>query len=204
MWWEAKMIRNENQMFGCLNHKRRKMKLKHSQTLILLLASVLLQAQNQPDSISYSVNSRFSGGTGNYAPFLSTTNQFDRFDISPNSLAVWGTVHKEIINQNKFDYGFGLELDGNVSTTRTRFFPGELYAGGKIYFLNVYAGYKRQVFGNQDKELSSGGMLWSQNSRPMPKLSIESNGYIAGTLYQRICGSQRRTFTWLVRQSKEP
>lgn len=155
------------------------MKLKHYQTLIFLLASVLLQAQNQPDSINYSINSRFSGGTGTYAPFLSTTNQFDRFDISPNSLTVWGTVHKEIKKQNKFDYGFGLELDGNVSTTRTRFFPGELYAAGKIYFLNVYTGYKRQVFGNQDEELSSGGMLWSQNSRPMPKLAIESNGYIA-------------------------
>lgn len=155
------------------------MKLKYYHTLILLLATVLLKAQSRPDSISYSINSRFTGGTGTSAPFLSTANQFDRFDISPNSLAVWGTMHKEVQKLKTFDYGFGVELDGNISRTRSRFFPGELYAEGKVYFLNVFAGCKRQVFGNQDEELSSGGMLWSQNSRPMPKLSIESNGYIA-------------------------
>ncbi len=155
------------------------MKLKYYQTLIFLLASVLLQAQSSSDSIRYSINMRFNGGTGTYAPFLSTTNQYDRFNISPNSLALWGTAHKEVKNIKTFDYGFGVELDGNTSISRTRFFPGELYAEGKIYFLNVNAGCKREVFGNQDEELSSGGMLWSPNSRPMPKLSIESNGYIA-------------------------
>jgi len=155
------------------------MKLKYYHTLVFLLTSVLLQAQSQTDSVKYSINSRFTGGTGTYSPFLSTTNQYDRFDISPNSLTVWGTVHKEANDLKTFDYGFGAELVGNISTTRTRFFPVELYAQGKFYFLNVYAGNKRQVFGNQDEELSSGGMLWSQNSRPMPKLAIESNGYIA-------------------------
>ncbi len=154
-------------------------KIKYYPILIFLLATVLLQAQNRPDTISYSINSRFTGGTGTSAPFLSTANQYDRYSISPNALAIWGTLHKEAKNQNKFDYGFGLEIDGNVSKTETRLFPGELYAQGKVYFVNVYAGYKRQVFGNQDEELSSGGMLWSQNSRPMPKLSIESNNYIA-------------------------
>jgi len=155
------------------------MQIRYFQTLILLLASVLLQAQSQHDSVRYTMNVRFNGGIGTYAPFLSTTNQYDRFDISPNSLAVWGTMHKEVRKLKTFDYGFGVELDGNISTTRNRFFPGEFYAQGKMYFLNVYAGSKRQVFGNQDEELSSGGMLWSQNSRPMPKLAIESNGYVA-------------------------
>jgi len=154
-------------------------KIKYYSTLIFLLVTVLLHAQSRPDSISYSINTRFNAGTGTYAPFLSTANQYDRYSFSPNSLSIWGTLHKEVKKQNKFDYGFGLEIDGNVSKAENRFFPGELYAEGKIYFLNVYAGYKRQVFGNQDTELSSGGMLWSQNSRPMPKIAIESNGYIA-------------------------
>ena len=154
------------------------MKLKYQQTLIFLLASVLLQAQSQTDSVKYTINTRFTGGTGSYAPFLSSANQYDRFNISPNSLALWGTLHKEVKKLKTFDYGFGVEFDGNLSSTRNRFFPGELYAEGKMYFLNVYAGCKREVFGNQDKELSSGGMLWSQNSRPMPKIAIESNGYV--------------------------
>lgn len=154
------------------------MKLKYYQILIFLLTSVLLQAQIQPDSVKYTINTRFNGGTGTYAPFLSTTNQYDRFDISPNSLSVWGTMQKEVRKLKTFDYGFGVELDGNISGNSHRFFPGELYAQGKIYFLNVSAGSKKQAFGNQDEELSSGGMLWSKNSRPMPKIALESNGYI--------------------------
>ncbi len=154
-----------------------RMLLKYIQTLLLLLPIVLLQAQGAKDSISYSINTRINGGTGTYAPFLSTANQYDRFSFAPNSLTLWGTLHKEIKSDKTFDYGFGVELDGNLSKNESRFFPGEIYFQEKIYFLNVYAGCKKQVFGNQDEELSSGGMLWSQNSRPMPKLAIESNGY---------------------------
>jgi hypothetical protein len=153
-------------------------KIRYYQTLIFLLGSVLLQAQSHADTITYSLNTRMNGGTGTYAPFLSTVNQYDRYSLSPNSLTVWGALHREIKNRNTFDYGFGMELDGNLSKNGNRFFPGELYVQGKIYFLNVYAGCKQQVFGNQDAELSSGGMLWSKNSRPMPKIAIESNGYI--------------------------
>jgi len=154
------------------------MKLKYYHILFLVLSPILIQAQNLPDTISYSINTRINGGTGSYAPFLSTVNQFDRFDIAANGMAIWGTLHKEVQKQKSLDYGFGMELDGNFSKSRNRFFPGELYVQGKINFLKVYAGSKREVFGNQDEELSSGGMLWSQNSRPMPKIAIESNGYI--------------------------
>ena len=152
------------------------MRIRHYTTLLFLLFSVILQAQN--DTINYSLNTRLNMGTGRYAPFLSTANQYDRFSLKPNTLSVWGTLNKAIKKSKDFDYGFGLELDGNTSIHENRFFPGEVYVQGKMYFLNVYAGMKQQVFGNQDEELSSGGMLWSQNSRPMPKIAIESNGYL--------------------------
>lgn len=154
------------------------MKLKNYLTFIFLLLTVLIQSQNHTDTINYSLNTRFTGGTGSYAPFLSTANQYDRYSFAPNSLTIWGTVHKEIQNARLFDYGYGAELDGNLSKRENRFFPGELYIQGKAYFLNVFAGCKRETFGNQDAELSSGGMLWSQNSRPMPKISIQTNGFI--------------------------
>ena len=154
------------------------MKFRYYQMLLFLLATVIVQAQGQKDTLSYSLNSRFNGGTGTSAPFLSTANQYDRFSFTPNSLTLWGILQKEIKSGKTFDYGFGVELDGNLSKNESRFFPGEIYFQEKIYFLNVYAGCKKQVFGNQDEELSSGGMLWSQNSRPMPKLAIESNGYL--------------------------
>src|ERR1035437_5397730 len=138
----------------------------------------ILNAQQPADTIKYNFNTRLSGGSGKNAPFLSTANQYDRYSFAPNSLTVWGTAHKEIKNRRNFDYGFGLELDGNAAQRETRFFADEYYIQGKMYFLNMYIGAKQEIFGNQDPELSSGGMLWSQNSRPIPKISIETNGYI--------------------------
>lgn len=140
------------------------------------MVNFLSKAQN--DTINYSLNSRINGGTGSYAPFLSTANQYDRFVFSPNSLTMWSTLHKEIKSTNRIDYGFGLELDGNASENENRFFAGELYVLGKFHFLNIYVGRKQEVFGNQDVEFSSGGMLWSKNSRPMPEIALESNRYI--------------------------
>jgi len=154
------------------------MKLRYYPVLLFLLSTVILSAQNDTTRIEYSFNTRLNIGDGRIAPFLSTANQYDRYNTSPNSLTVWGTARKELKMTREFDYGFGLELDGNVAKTENRFFPGEYYIQGKAFFLNMVAGSKREVFGNQDAELSSGGMLWSQNSRPMPKISIETNGYI--------------------------
>jgi len=146
--------------------------------ITLLFITSFLQAQEHSDTINYSFNGRINVGSGTYAPFLSTANEYDRYSFAPNSLTLWGTLHKKLQTSRSFDYGFGVELDGNIAKTENRFFPEELYIQGKVYFLNLYVGCKREVFGNQDTELSSGGMLWSQNSRPMPKISIQTNGFI--------------------------
>lgn len=146
---------------------------------LLLLIDTTVQAQNHTDSIRYTLNTRINAGSGSYASFLSTANQYDRYSFSPNALTLWGTLHKEIKPGKTFDYGFGAELDGNIATDKSRFFPGELYVQGKIHFMNVYAGLKREVYGNQDAELSSGGMLWSRNSRTIPKIALQSNDYVA-------------------------
>ena len=154
------------------------MKLKNIPVLVFLVLSIALHAQQSSDTIAYSLNTSFNGGSGKNAPFLSTANQYDRYSFAPNSITVWGNAHKEIKNTRLFDYGFGLELDGNAAQRETRFFADECYLQGKLFFLNFIAGRKREVFGNQDSDLSGGGMIWSQNSRPMPKISIETTGYV--------------------------
>lgn len=161
-----------------MNYTDLKMLQKYFSFIFLMFAVCQIQAQSKNDTISYSVNTRMSMGNGTYASFLSTANQYDRYSFAPNALTVWGTVNKNVNRLRKLDYGYGMELDANVAKTENRFFPNELYVQGKYSFINLYAGMKQQVFGNQDKELSSGGMLWSKNSRPMPKITIESDDYI--------------------------
>ena len=154
------------------------MKTRYIFSVLFLLECFSIQAQVKTDTLDYSLNARINPGSGKYAPFLSSANQFDRYSIMPNSFSLWGTLHKKMKKEASFDYGFGTELDANLSKTENRFFPGELYLEGKTYFLKTTLGIKRRIYGNQDPELSSGGMIWSQNSRPLPGISIESDDYI--------------------------
>jgi len=144
--------------------------------LLTLTGFTTLGAQQRADTIEYSLNAFFNGGTGHYAPFLSTVNQFDRYSITPNGFSTWGTLHKASVRT--FDYGFGAEVSANLTPTENRLFPGELYVEGKIGPFLAVLGMKREVFGNQDAELSSGGLLYSQNSRPIPALTFETNGWV--------------------------
>jgi Capsule assembly protein Wzi len=154
------------------------MQLKRFFLFFFLLEAVLLHSQIPSDTVNFSIDARLNAGKGLIAPFLSTANQYDRHSLTPNSLSIWGTLHKDFDERAKFDYAFGMEMDANISKSEKRLFPGELYVQGKAYFFNAFVGMKREVFGNQDPELSSGGLIWSQNSRPMPKIAIESNGYL--------------------------
>lgn len=144
--------------------------------VFLLSFCGIVHAQQQRDTIAYSLNARFNPGTGTYAPFLSTVNQYDRHSLTPNSLSVWATIQKKSLKT--FDYGFGAELNANVSPIENRLFPGELYVEGKVGPFLAILGGKREIFGNQDPELSSGGLIGSQNSRPIPGLTFETDGWV--------------------------
>jgi hypothetical protein len=150
---------------------------KNLMTLLLLAFSLFAKAGDK-DTLVYSLNARFSLGAGSYSPFLSTANEWDRHSLTPNSLSAWGNLYKPLKSDRRFDYGFGMELNTNLSPTESRLFPGELYAEGKVFFIDVIAGMKREVFGDQDPELSSGGIIGSQNSRPIPSLTFETHGWV--------------------------
>jgi len=152
---------------------------KHLILLFAIAYGTTLWAQQhdqQSDTIEYSLNARFNPGLGTYAPFLSTANQYDRHSFTPNSLSTWGSIRKPSVKT--FDYGFGAELNANLSPTEKRLFPGELYVEGKVGPFLAVLGGKREIFGNQDPLLSSGGLIGSQNSRPIPSLTFETNGWV--------------------------
>lgn len=153
---------------------------RHLLLLMSLMSCVCqLAAQEKQDTLVFDLNVRTALGVGEIAPFLSSANQFDRHSTTPNNLSLWGTAHKYLSKDDLFDYGLGVELDINASPTEQRLFPGELYVEGKLWEFVFTAGRKQSVYGNQDALLSSGGILWSTNSRPIPRLSLESMDYIS-------------------------
>jgi hypothetical protein len=192
------MTMSERPMYGCFNHK--KMKKTRLYFLFFVLAQ-LLQAQSNVvsqegtdrkglaklflsnsvadrDTVYFSANARFNLGNGSFAPFLSTYNQYDRHSTAPNSQSFWGTIHKYTDEEALFDYGYGAELDINLSNTEKRLFSNEWYVQGKVRFLNLYAGMHSLRHGNEDPELSSGGLIFSQNSRPLPAITVQTNDWV--------------------------
>jgi hypothetical protein len=166
-----------NPMFG--NSNLNTMYKRVSLLSVLIVLSVAnVYAESRGDTVVYTLNAQLNAGGGDYAPFLSTYNQYDRFSTSPNSTALWGTLHKEMHAGSTFDYGYGVELDANISPEEHRIHPGELYVQGRISFMMLTVGMRRFKNGLEDPELSSGGLIFSQNARPLPAIMAETNGFV--------------------------
>jgi hypothetical protein len=150
--------------------------------LLLVITTGSLSAQvkdrsSKVDSLLYDLHLRSVLGTGSYAPFLTAANQYDRQAIQPSNLSIWSSVHHPVSHSARFDYGFGMELDAQLAKGLQQVFPGELYLEAKGGLV-VHRGAKTAVYGNQDPQLSSGGLIWSRNSRPFQRISIETDGYV--------------------------
>jgi len=170
-------------MSGASHHSAKSMKYLLS-FLFLAAMSFYMHAQNSQDSLAYSLNTQINAGAGNHAPFLSTANQYDRFSLTPNSLSTWAAIKKTTSNRSVFDYGFAVELNSHVSPSESQLFASEMYVEAKVGPLLTHIGMKRETFGNQDSELSSGGFLFSKNSRPIPALTFETDGWFDVPLTQ--------------------
>lgn len=143
------------------------------------------------DTIQYSTYISALGSSGKEVPFLLRTNQngtIARTPISSN-LSV-GIVKSATCPTRWWDYDFGVQLSGRIantpltnntmtsSTTPTGYFE-QLYAHARLYVVDLTAGICPVVYGSQSSHLSMGGLLFSGNSHPIPRLTIGINDYIA-------------------------
>jgi len=135
---------------------------------LLLISSKLF---SQSDTISYDVSSLGVVSSGQKSPFWFQNNKFDKISNEPfngafelNVFKTW--QHPEHFFDYSFKFSSQLKLDKNKIETELH----EYYLNTRLWILNFSAGARVQSFGNQDKTLSSGGLLFSDNSRPMPAI----------------------------------
>jgi len=110
-------------------------------------------------------------GIGVHSPFWMVSNKFGTESIKNNSIAIRSAIVTDLDKNKHFDYSYGLDLLGWYDKNGKAFLH-QAYIQGKIYFLRFLAGKKEEIFGEQDSTLSSGGLLWSGNAPPMPKVAI--------------------------------
>ena len=137
--------------------------------LTLLLISFHLHAQS--DSIKYGIQLSGIASSGQYAPFWLQNNQFGKISFQPFSSNVSASIYKNLKKSNKsFDYGFGVNTLFTANNSKTDLYFHELYAEARLLVFDLTLGAKEELFGNQDSSLSMGGLLFSKNYRPIPKI----------------------------------
>ncbi|NDV47645.1 hypothetical protein D0T49_11365 [Paludibacter sp. 221] len=144
--------------------------------LIILFTSVFsISAQ---DSIYYRVGISGVASTGEVAPFWLYSNRYGIYSSSPFSSVLSAEIGKDFRHSGWFDYGFKINVqqrfDKYGSGTYLQEYYGKIRAWG---FLDLVVGAREENLGCQDSILSSGGLLFSNNSRPMPKITAGIEQY---------------------------
>lgn len=138
-------------------------------SLLIISSSAHSQFIKMPD---YKIETGAIVSTGNQTPFWLLSNQYGM--ITPDKFNAWIKLglKTSLSTERKIDYDYGFDLVDRQSNAFNKLYLHQAYLRLKFYFLNFQAGVMEEKFGNQDSSLSSGGLLWSGNARPMPRISI--------------------------------
>ena len=157
-------------------------------TVFFILTIFNLFAQNNEikREVKYTAEAGTIISTNEETPFWLRANQYG---IVPNQSPIFtlrGSVnsdYKKAITKedqyklSKFDWGYGLNIIGNVGKENQFLIP-EAYVKAKYGAFEIYAGRRREIFGLVDSTLSSGSYIWSGNALPMPKVQISTPNFV--------------------------
>ena len=166
------------------------------------------------DSLYYVGEVSALSSSGEQAPTLMWHNSQGNLSLHPHSGNLSVGIVKQATRPNRwFDYDFGVELTGRVSGTQrnvtapeiagTGYFR-ELYAHARLYIVDITAGIHPMTFGAGDPELRAGGLLFSGNAHPFPRISIGIDRWTAFPgLYGYLEVKGGLTHGWLGDQSAQ-
>ena len=141
------------------------------------------------DSLGYFADISAVASSGRFAPFMLQSNQNGDVSSSPYSGNLTGGIYKPAGNETRWwDVDFAVQLTGRAqSRIPNSAFPiqqrpvtGYLnlaYAHARLYIFDVTVGIKPMLYEKPDTLLSMGGMIFSGNSQPMPRITIGIDRY---------------------------
>jgi Capsule assembly protein Wzi len=159
-------------------------------TLLLSFIAYNLFAQQEigetKREIKYSLEAgAYSSAYGN-TPFWLRANQYGIVPLESNFVTLRGDIHSDYkkatskeadYKLSKFDWGYGLNVVGNLGKQSDLFIP-EAYIKAKYGKFEIYAGRRKEIVGLVDSTLSSGSYIWSGNALPMPKIQISTPNFV--------------------------
>jgi hypothetical protein len=140
--------------------------------------------QNKPahsqidfDTLNYFIESGLAVSAGEKIPFWLLSNKYGTIaPLSPNFRIRTGIFGSFEISRDLMLL-YGADIIDRFGT-RNEFFLQQAYAGIKFGPVTIKAGKSEEYFGNHDQRLSSGGLIWSGNSRPLPQVSASIAEYV--------------------------
>ncbi|MDR1918075.1 MAG: capsule assembly Wzi family protein [Tannerellaceae bacterium] len=134
--------------------------------ILLIFTPVRAQLNKQ---MSYAVESGVTLGDGDYAPFWLTANRYGLSSVLNHNAYVRAGLFRPLEADKKFSYAFGLDLAGAYRFT-SGFLVQQAYLDLKYGVLELSLGSKEREMELKNQQLSSGGMTFSRNARPIPQV----------------------------------
>ncbi len=157
-------------------------------TVIFILGFVLFPMGTRAQyAMDYSFAMKGNAGDGVFAPHYLSANSHGLVTHA-NSGYLRASLTRGIEHDKRFSYEFGADLVGLLSSTSpvvtykdgvaqsyhpgvSKFLVQQLYGGVKYRKVFLWAGVRELTDDVVNFELSSGGMVWSGNARPIPQVS---------------------------------
>ena len=141
------------------------------------------------DTLRYMLGIKALASSGKFAPFWLQSNTYGDVSSSPYSGNLSGGIYKEAVHSKRWwDYDFAVQLTGRLqSRINGSAFPiqqhiatgyfNQLYAHVRLYIFDFTAGIKPMIYETQDTALSMGGLMFSGNSHPIPRITFGIEQY---------------------------
>lgn len=140
----------------------------------LLMFCIILGAQDKQHELNLGFG--FAAGSQKTLPFWLLSNQYSLLEKKPFNIYSSVDYHKNFIPNKKLDFSYGINLINKYSDNY-HIYPEELYARIKYEAFQFQAGRVKEIFSNENTNLSSGGLLWSGNALPLPSVSVSIPEY---------------------------
>ena len=155
--------------------------MKHTLCLVtLLLCGLHAIGQDLRKGIHYNVESSVAWSNGdNYAPFWFTANRHGLFSTDTNSgylkAGLFRSTNQD--NDRNWRHGYGLELAAAYNHTSS-FIVQQAYYDIFWKGMQLSIGSKERPSALKHPLLSSGGLIFGTNARPVPQVRFELPNYV--------------------------
>ena len=149
--------------------------------LFLLLSPLLVCAQTVADvnewhKVSYEIQTNVIASKGDYAPFGLVSNRHGLSSLENNSANLGVGLFRDFEREKGFTWAYGAEIVGAWNYASPIIIQ-QLYADVKYNCWELSLGSKERWSEGKHRTLSSGGLAFAPNARPIPQVRFGINEY---------------------------